>query len=447
MRLTTDFLKNAVPASGESRLEVRDDDERGLVFRVTKAGARTWSVRYVNKAGDHRRKVIGPFPSIGLARAREEARKIKGAVAGGTDVVAIERQDQAAAKLSKQRTVSGAGDAYFADAALGLHKPNSTGPKRPRTMLEERRIFDRLVVPEFGSTPLADLRRADIQAFVSSVSKESAANGRFCRNVIRQILSYAVWKELLDNNPARGVGAVAAGRRERVLADVELKTIWQACERPLEVDGLALTPEMAMGVQLAMLTLTRAGESIGAAWAEIDLERALWTIPAARMKGKRTHLVPLSEPAVSLLRMAKDALGGERYVFPSRQRSGDGSELPMKATAFSRAVGRMMGTLKILDASAHDFRRTGATNLTGERVGIPRFVVSQVLAHAGDTGGAAVVTGQHYDLNDYLPDKRRALDAWGRLLQTITTDRSPNVLPLRGKGSPLNGLRSESLPA
>lgn len=80
----------------------------------------------------------------------------------------------------------------------------------------------------------------------------------------------------------------------------------------------------------------------------------------------------------------------------------------------------MMAALKLPSATPHDLRRTGATNLTSERLGIPRFIVSQVLAHAGDTGGAAAVTGLHYDRNDYLAEKRKALLAWARLLQAIT---------------------------
>ena len=77
--------------------------------------------------------------------------------------------------------------------------------------------------------------------------------------------------------------------------------------------------------------------------------------------------------------------------------------------------------------------KIGAINLTSERVGIPRFIVSQVIAHAGDTGGAAAVTGRHYDRNDYLSDKRRALDAWASLLSEIVSgeQRSDNVRPLR----------------
>ena len=79
----------------------------------------------------------------------------------------------------------------------------------------------------------------------------------------------------------------------------------------------------------------------------------------------------------------------------------------------------------------HDFRRTGASFLTGERIGIPRFIVSRVLNQAPDTGGAAAVTAV-YDRNEYLSEKRKALDSWAALLAEIVSGkpRAGNVTPI-----------------
>ena len=83
-----------------------------------------------------------------------------------------------------------------------------------------------------------------------------------------------------------------------------------------------------------------------------------------------------------------------------------------------------MAALGIVDATAHDFRRTGATNLTGERLRVPRFIVSRVLNQISDTGGAAAVT-EVYDRNEYLAEKRRALDAWASRLRDIVSGEKP----------------------
>src|SRR4051812_48851420 len=146
MKLTTDLLKRAMPEKGK-RLELRDDDEPGLIFRVTDKGVRTWSVRYRNAAGEQRRKNLGAFPAIGLSRAREEARKAKGAVAGGGDPVAVDRALRAEEKRRRLHTLAGLADAYFEAAAEGLHRGTRGTPKRAGTIAEERRVFDKLVKP------------------------------------------------------------------------------------------------------------------------------------------------------------------------------------------------------------------------------------------------------------------------------------------------------------
>ena len=91
----------------------------------------------------------------------------------------------------------------------------------------------------------------------------------------------------------------------------------------------------------------------------------------------------------------------------------------------------MKKALNMGNIRPHDLRRTGATNLTSERLGFPRFIVSKILNHTGDAGNAAAVTSV-YDRNEYLPEKRRALDAWAKRLLEIVEDREPadNVLSL-----------------
>lgn len=431
-KLTPDLLKNVMPEDGKDRLELRDDDEPGLLFRVTKAGARSWSIRYVNNAGEHRRKTIGPFPSVGLAKARELARKIKGEVASRVDVVGVEKQTKAEAQRRRMNRLAGLADAYFADAALGLHRA-SAKPKRKSTMDEEKRLYEKLVKPKFGDTPVSEITRREIMDFVGRQTRTAKSTGRHCRNLLRQLLAYAVHKELIDHNPAHGIAVVNSEPRERMLSDDEIRSIWQACARPGRVEGLAMTEDMGLALRMALVTLQRGSEVVGMRWEEIDREARIWIIPATRMKGKRPHMVPLSDPAMSLLDEADELIGGKEFVFQSPR---NGEQFAMDRRAFTRAMKRVVTALKVPRATPHDFRRTGATNLTSERIGIPRFVVSQVIAHAGDTGGAAAVTGLHYDLHDYLPEKRRALDAWANLLQAIVEggDRPGNVVPLARAG-------------
>lgn len=417
-KLTTDLLKHVLPQAGK-RIELRDDDEPGLIFRVTENGARTWSLRYRNAAGEQRRKGLGPFPAIGLAKAREEARKAKGAVAGGNDPVAQERTLRDAERRKKLNTLAGLAEAYFEAATAGTHRGgNVARPKRAGTLGEERRVFDTLVKPKFGDRAVASITRVEITAFVSKQSKAAKSRGRHCRNIIRQVMSFAVREGIVDHNPALDIAVAMPKARQRVLSDDELRMFWRTCVMPEAVEDLALSKLMGVALRMAAVTLQRGGEVVGMRWSEIDRAAKTWLIPADRMKGKRPHLVPLSELALELLDQAAALTegNGSEFVFAS-PRTEDDAHIDRRA--FSRAMKRIVDATEMAAATPHDLRRTGATALTSERLGIARFIVSQVLAHAGDTGGAATVTAQHYDVNDYLREKRRALDAWAALLNQI----------------------------
>lgn len=169
--------------------------------------------------------------------------------------------------------------------------------------------------------------------------------------------------------------------------------------------------------------------------AELDLNQRVWVVPGVRTKNHRDHVVPLSPESVKVIERAVELLPSDKNgkrpragpLFPSRR---DPAE-PITRHALTRAMTRLCEKLEIKDAGPHDLRRTGATNITAERIGIPRFVVSSVLNHVSETGGVTRI----YDRNEYLPEKRRALEAWAKLLLSVAKrqERSDNVHPLRSR--------------
>lgn len=184
---------------------------------------------------------------------------------------------------------------------------------------------------------------------------------------------------------------------------------------------------------------------------ELDLDQATWTIPAGRGKSSRTEIVPLPPHAVSLIRealvLSAAAPGGPGDPgFPS-PRSRD---KPMGEGAVTHLMHLVVAALGLRQLSPHDLRRTGATAMASERLGIMPIVISRVLGQANDTSGAAAVTLVHYALHSYMPEKRRALSAWEKLLLEIVGERSltPSDLPDRpglgrgpAAGRPARGLQ------
>ena len=172
--------------------------------------------------------------------------------------------------------------------------------------------------------------------------------------------------------------------------------------------------------------------------AELDLANKVWTVPAERTKAGRVQLVPLPDRAVKLIKEAlKLAREGQAkapdFVFPS-PRTGDDPDDARAVTpdSVTRAMARLCKGLGLPLVSPHDLRRTGASAMASERLGIAPYVVSHVLGHSGDLGGAAAVTWRHYAQHDFMPEKRRALEAWEGLLLEIVGERKrpPNVTDL-----------------
>jgi integrase len=420
VKLTNDFLKNAKPAAGGNRAEWRDDEEKGLIFRVTAKGDRSWSIRYINAAGEHRRKTLGPFPAVGLAAARVKARQIRGEVANRVDVVAVEQTARREVQSKRQRTLGGLAEAYWAAAALGTHIAGDARPKSATTIAEDQRVFAKHVRPKFGDTPLADLRRGDIQAFVDKETARRKGTGRQCRDVIRQLLSYAVRLGLLEYNPAIGVGAVASMPRERVLTDDEIRAVWNSI-----IAAPRMSAAMKLALRMKIVTLQRGGQIVGMRWAEIDRAARTWNLAAARMKKRKEHVVPLSDMAMALLDEAEKDVGGKVFVFESPAR---GEPSAMGRRELSRAMARIISSLGLPRATPHDLRRTGDTALTSERLGFSGEVADRVASRVDGS-----TRGKHYDRNTYLIEKRRALDAWAKLLgEIVSGDKRPaNVVPMR----------------
>lgn len=438
--LTTAFVEGAKAVAGK-QVEHPDAKVPGLALRISPAGKKSWTVRYRTRDGDQRRLTLGSQPGLGLSKARELAARAIGDAAGGEDPAKAKRLSKAAAKARKLSTVAGLIESYFEDAEAGRHRP-SARPKRASTMKIERDFYERDIRPRFGSLPIGELGRHDVQSFVDKIAERAPASARRCRDIIRQAYNYGIRRELVTRNPAQLSHVPVAVSRERVLTGAELRSIWLAARDPDLIDDLDVAPSTGLALCLAMLTLQRGGEVCGIHARELDRSSRTWTLPNDRTKNHRIHVVPLSEPAVAILDTAFGlAVAGEPspdwkgYAFPSpKPRAVLGktpTEQPITRHAFSRAMARLRSKLKIEDATAHDFRRTGATNLTGERIGIPRLVVSRVLNQVSDTGGAAAVTGV-YDRNEYLPEKRRALDAWASLLIEIVerAERPANVVRL-----------------
>jgi integrase len=227
------------------------------------------------------------------------------------------------------------------------------------------------------------------------------------RSQVVAALNWAVEHEYLDANPAAAVKRrKIEGSRERVLSDDELRAIWRAAD--------ALSEPSRSLVMAWILTGQRRDEVRCMMWSEIDLGRALWSLPAARNKGKRDHEIPLAPAMLALL---GDRPRPGKPVFTSDGRKPYAGQKRLK-TILDRESGVTGWTL-------HDVRRTVSTGLAALHV--PQDTIDRVLNHAkGNLAGT-------YNRHQYLHEKRRALEAWAERVAFIVGEGrdAQNVVALR----------------
>ncbi|WP_371738163.1 tyrosine-type recombinase/integrase [Magnetospirillum sp. UT-4] len=280
------------------------------------------------------------------------------------------------------------------------------------------RMFEQHVLPKLGNKPVVDLRRADIIELLDDLQHKKGLGAQVNRihAALKAALNFAVEREYLDANPAAAVKKQFRGEvpRERVLSDDELRAIWQAADALKE-------PSRGL-VKMMILTGQRRDEVRCLPWAELDLDSNLWTLAASRNKGKREHVVPLSDEAKAVLAALPKL--GEEFVFTT------GGKRPYAGQKRLKDI--LDRESKVTDWTFHDIRRTVASGLASLR--ISHDVIGRVLNHAKTD-----VTARHYNRHDYLEEKSAALTAWGRHVAALVSDTAEGgtvvALKVRQKGS------------
>lgn len=398
-RLTQRAVNDLAPAGVKRRIP--DHEVKGLFLRVLPSGAKSYVLRYTQ--GARRGEItIGDATAITLLAARKKAIDL-------SSDLAVREIDPLLARRGRKETQIRERAATL-NAILDDYLADGDRRKRPKTMEGERYLLRRFILPRLGDRPFGELRRAEIIAFIEKVGADAGPiSANRAHATLRQMLTFAVRRDLTEANPALSVQRVfPEGSRDRVLSPSELTAVWNHLEHVRKGEAAGLSPLTAIALQLCLLTLQRSGEIVGIHRDEVLWDEKVWIIPAERMKGKRTHAVPLGELALQRLREAF-ALTNGPFAFPAR----DG-EAPLEQKRISRAMARTCVLLQIPSAGPHDLRRTGRTLLTSERVGVSYETAERVIAHLV---GSAV--SRVYDRNEYLREKRFALEAWAAELARI----------------------------
>lgn len=372
----------------------------GLCLRVSgSTGRKTWLVRY-RANGKHRRHKLGTYPHMSLAEARDEARDVQSDADAG--------KDPALARQAEQET-GGTFEAMAREVLEARARKGKGGkPTRKSTQRERERILERELLPEWGQRDPSTITRREVVLLVEGIAKRGSpvmANRTLA--LIRLLFNDALRRGFpgLEASPAHMVEPPGAeGSRDRYLDADEIKVVWGATEPE--------NPLTRAAYRLALLTGQRIGSVLRIRWDGIDQNGtgALWTIPAEHFKGRRKHLVPLSDEALAIIDELREIAHNDEWAFPSRA----GSKRP-HMTNLAGALARIRDRSGLDHWTAHDFRTTFRTHATRAKadggLGVASNVADAVLGHAENTLGWNRYQG---DRPRYLlHEKREALTAWG----------------------------------
>lgn len=400
MALTDTAIRKAKAGPAEWKLA----DEKGLYLLVTPAGSKLWRFKY-RFNGKEKKLALGAYPDLGLKDARAKRDAARKRLEQGVDPGQAKKAARIAARIGAANTFKAVADEYIA-------KLEQEG-RAEVTMAKARWLLGQLT-PALGTRPVADVSPHELLEVLKKVEKAGKREtARRLRSFAGRVFRYAVATARASHDPAQALqGALIAPTPKHHAAITDPKALGALLRA---IDGYGGQPATLFALKLTPHIFQRPGEVRQAEWAEIDLEKAVWTIPASRMKQREAHHVPLSRQAVEILREVQALTGNGKYVFPS-VRSG---LRPMSENTVNGALRRLGYGSD--DMTAHGFRST-ASSLLNESGKWNPDAIERALSHKDSNQVRAA-----YHRSAYWGERVQMAQWWSDYLDTLRVGAT--VLP------------------
>jgi integrase len=393
MPLTDNTIRSAKSREKNWKLS----DEKGLYLLITPKGSKRWHFKF-RFAGKEKKLSLGLYPDLSLKEARRLRDEARNELALGIDPARRKQEEKAAVRLSAENS-------FEAIAEEFIEKREKDG-LADATLSKNRWLLD-LLRPSIGKLPIADITpREVLQALkkVESAGKRETANRM--RSFASRVFRYAVATARAEADPAHALrGALAAPVVKHFAAITDSARLGELLRA---IDGYSGEPATMIALKLTPHVFQRPGEVRKMRWAELDLEKSIWTIPASRMKQRQAdHAVPLSNQSVELLRSMQSLSSHSEYVFPSAR-----TKLrPMSENAINGALRRLGYSGS--EMTAHGFR-TSASSLLNESGKWNPDAIERALSHADKNA----VRGT-YNRSPYWKERVKMAQWWSDYLDTL----------------------------
>lgn len=374
----------------------RHSDGGGLYLNVSPAKTKSWLFMWSvmvtkpdGKRGQRRHEMgLGAYPAVTLSSARTKAAECRQIVAeGGNPIAERDKEDEKT----------------FEQAATAFMDGMDEGWKNDKHRAQWRSTLKTYCKP-INPKPVSSITTEDVLSCLTPIWAKKTETATRVRGRIERVLDYCKvkgWRQ--GDNPALWRGHLRnALQKPSAIRKVKHHTALPYADVPDFVQRIRSAEAMsARALEFGILCAARTGEIIGAEWSEVDLDEAVWIVPADRMKAKKEHRVPLSKRAVKMLKDLKAAGGGKGYIFPGERKGKPLSNM---------AMAMLLKRLKV-PVTVHGFR-SSFRDWCGDATSFPREIAEAALAHrVGDS------TENAYRRSDALERRRKLMQAWADFVE------------------------------
>ena len=363
-------------------------DGGGLYLSIKDSSAKSWIFRY-RFGGKEREMGLGSLKTFSLAEARDRALGQRKLLADGNDPLGVKRAAQLDRSMAEASVIT------FDAAALSYIASHKHGWKNEKHAEQWTNTLATYASPIFGSLPVGQIETALVMRVLQPIWATKTETASRVRGRVEKVLDWCKTQGYRQgDNPARWKGhlenLLSAPKKTKSVEHhptLPWREIGAFMRKLRKMPGTA-----ALALEVIILNNCRTSEAIEACWTEFDIDAALWTIPAWRMKAKKEHIIPLSEPALVALKLARAAAGESEFDFP-----GTNKGKPLSNMACLAVLKRMGHG----DVTVHGFR-SSFRDWAGESTSHPREVIEHAMSHQlKDKAEAAYARG--------TPQERRRL--------------------------------------
>jgi len=379
--------------------------DSGGLYLLIKASGKYWRLDY--RFGDKRKTMaLGVYPQVSLKEARDKRESAKKLLEQNIDPCQRKQADRrkAIAKSSE--------DTFKGIATEWMAKKSTQWVKT--TIVNTQAKFDRHIFPWIGSLPITAIEAPDVLALVQRVEKRGTIETvHRLKMLCSRVFRYGIATGKVKYDPTIGLeGALTPLSVKHRATITEPKAVGALLRAIHAFEG---TFVVQCALQITPYVFVRPGELRHAEWSEIDLEKAEWRIPAEKMKMRVTHIVPLSNQVMGILKELHALTGSGKYVFPSIRNAAR----PMSENTINASL-RRIGYEKE-EICAHGFRAMASTMLHEQ--GWDSDIIERQLAHKE---GNAIK--EAYNHARHLPERVKLMQHWADYLDGLRA--GAEVIPI-----------------